>query len=98
MFKKIWICCCIIIMVLLFAQGTKRICSAYDFWKKAGDDFVTQQNGGDTETYNQIVSLTTTGQQISGSIMALVGGIGFIVFSRELINEFPNSPKNNFRL
>ena len=66
--------------------------------KKAGDDFVTQQNGGDTETYNQIVSLTTTGQQISGSIMALVGGIGFIVFSRELINEFPNSPKNNFRL
>ena len=30
MFKKIWICCCIIIMVLLFAQGTKRICSAYD--------------------------------------------------------------------
>ncbi len=49
MFKKIWICCCIIIMVLLFAQGTKRICSAYDFWKKAGDDFVTQQNGGDTE-------------------------------------------------
>ena len=56
MFKKIWICCCIIIMVLLFAQGTKRICSAYDFGKKAGDDFVTQQNGGDTETYNQIVS------------------------------------------
>ena len=42
---------------------------------------------------NQIVSLTTTGQQISGSIMALVGGIGFIVFSRELINEFPNSPQ-----
>lgn len=93
MLKKIWICCCAAIMVLLFAQGTKRICSAYDFGRKAGNDFVAQQNGVDTETYNQIVSLTTTSQQISGSIMALIGGIGFIVFSRELINEFPHSPQ-----
>ena len=93
MARKIYLCCCIAIMALLFAQGNKKLYSACDYGLKAGDDFVIQQNGSDADIYNQVILLTTKNQQISGSIMALIGGIGIIVFSKELSKELPFSHK-----
>lgn len=94
MVKKIYLFCCIIVMILLFAGGSKRLTSAYNYGKEAGHDFVIQQNGVSGEAYEQIVSLTTKSYQISGGIIASIGGIGIIVFSYALSKELFSGKSN----
>lgn len=87
MVKKAYLFCCIIVMIVFFAGGNERLSSAYECGQKAGNDFLRQHDGADEE-YERTVFLTTICYQISGGIIAAIGGIGIIVFSYALSKEF----------